>query len=117
MIETILAHIAAAEFECYGIRVQRADQAAVVGETLPKSFRWDDGEITDDRLAGTSTIGLQSVYGQAVTAQKVAKAVALIEGYRWDGGAVLLVGGMCCEHGEDQGELIIDDATVIEVLA
>ena len=70
-----------------------------VGDRLPPSRVWCDGEPTDAVLAGTSTIRLDDP-----------RAAALLSQYFGD--YLLLVSGSAGLFGEDDGEMIIRDAVV-----
>lgn len=86
-------------FDKIGIRVQ--DSEFVEGQILDNSFVWVDGEPTDEELDGTCALTLEDA--------------DLIQDYF--GEHVAIIGGDFGEYGQDEGELIIKDAEVLEVLA
>lgn len=71
-----------------------------VGETLSRSYRWADGERTDELLDGVSTV--EQGYW------------ARVEG-DYAGDTVLVVTGQA-EYGEDVGELVISSAVVYAII-
>lgn len=89
------------EYEYIGIRIQ--ENEFTEGEILDNSFVWVDGECTDEELDGTCAINLDDA------------KLALENGYY--GEHVAIVAGDHREWGQDEGEVIIREATVIEVLA
>ncbi len=89
------------EYEYIGIRIQ--EDAFAEGDVLDNSFVWIDGECTDEELNGTCAINLYDA------------KLALENGYY--GEHVAVVAGDSREWGQDEGEIIIKDAVVIEVLA
>ncbi len=89
-------------YEYYGLRVM---DDPVVGETLAPSYRWEDGDCTDEELNGTSAIQVsESTFDRALRSSN---------GY-W-GTHVALIGGYQMEYGEDAGEVVIRDAVVVAV--
>jgi hypothetical protein len=88
------------EYEYIGIRIQ--EEKFTEGEILDNSYVWDDGECTDEELDGTCAINLDDA------------KLALENGYF--GEHVAVIAGNNREWGKDKGEIIIREATVIEVL-
>ena len=86
-------------YEFLGIRVQEAE--FVDGQILDNSFVWVDGEPTDEELDGTCALTLDDA--------------DLIQDYF--GEHVAIIGGWFGEYGQDEGEIIIRDAKVLEVIA
>ena len=87
------------EYEYIGIRVQEVPFG--LGEMTHLSHIWDDGNDTGVELNGVSV--LLGAYAD------LAK--------QYYGDHVAIVAGNCGEYGEDKGEIVISDATVIEILA
>lgn len=94
------AAIASWSYDVIGVRVD--DQAYRIGDVLPESRIWIDGEPTDGRLAGTSAMSLRSI------ADYIDHYPACVGRY------VYLLGGYSEGSGDDEGEIIIGRATVID---
>lgn len=92
----------------YGLRAHRAD--AVVGERLPNSLVWVDGECTDEEQPGVATL--------RITAPSQAGALIdqLRTAYCWSDETLVLVGGDVAEVGYDDGELVIQHGVCLAVL-
>jgi hypothetical protein len=97
-----------------GLRVLPPEQAeAAVGDALPHSYRWADGDMTDELLNGASTVGL----GEG-TLEDIAKALRLAGVFRngpngyYYGPKLAIVGGKGMEYGEDVGEAVLHQPTV-----
>lgn len=76
-----------------GIRVQ--EEEFELGEMTHVSHVWDDGDDTGEELSGVCATRIQS----SVFPQYFGNHVAIVCGDR-------------AEYGEDDGEIIIEDATV-----
>ena len=109
-VQEIIKLIELGDYDFYGIRVIHGQAApAKVGDTLDTSYRWEDGEPTDDELYGTCALAVDCY-------SNISRSLAaLIKGYGSLGDQVVLVGGHQCEWGEDAGEIIIKDAVVLMV--
>jgi hypothetical protein len=81
----------------FGLRIDEAPWE--VGEELPPSRVWEDGEPTNAYLPGTSAID-----------SCAHNAAQLLNGYFGDW--LLLVTGTVCGYGEDEEEVIIRTAVV-----
>ena len=100
------------DYDFYGIRVLNdyfgsADMA--VGDVLEPSYRWEDGEPTDDELYGTCALAVDensSIDELIATLQKI---------YGCLGGKKVLIGGHQAEWGDDDGEIVIRDAVVLAI--
>lgn len=101
-------------YEDFGLRcltVYRDDVAApIVGDILPASSVWIDGNPTDDDLGGTSAIQIWSESGNDITLDRAAKML----GDYW-GRYVVVIGGEQGQYGQDDGEIIVRNATVLAV--
>ena len=87
------------DYEHIGIRVQ--DHPEAVGSEIKHcSHIWDDGVDTGEELDGISAID--------------ARADWLTGNSRYIGKYALILGGYRIERGEDDGEIIIKDAEVLE---
>jgi hypothetical protein len=85
----------------YGLRVEA--EPVSIGDILPDSRVWVDGEPTDETLRGVSTIG--------ITADTVERSIDMLSGYLGD--YIVLVQGVYASWGEDAGERIIEQGEVI----
>lgn len=77
-----------------------------VGDILPNSYVWDDGEWTEDRLDGVSAIEVKDV-------NDLERAMGAASGY--DGDQIILVIGDYGYRGQDAGEIVIRDARAYAV--
>jgi hypothetical protein len=113
-VEDIRAALVGAlgDYGYVGLRVidsaEHETGAVTVGDTLPASYRWDDGEWTGERLAGASAIAIRS-------AEDLDAALALARIY-W-GDQLVLVAGEFGQHGQDDGEILIRDAVALAVVS
>lgn len=103
----------------YGIRVIPGDYSDELspGDSLPPSNRWVDGEDTGEPIAGTSAIRINGSDGDAVLrALKLAGADGNSgpNGFYW-GNRVALVKGDSIGSGEDVGEILLKDATIVDL--
>lgn len=97
------------DYRFVGIRivgVDYDDYNAQIGEILPASWCWLDGSQTDERLQGTSALDIEALWAMTSPATHM--------GYRGD--RILIIGGDVAERGNDEDEIIITDAVVIEVI-
>lgn len=125
------------DYECFGLRADRA--GITVGTVLPNSHQWwqdyredDWGELPDPsdynsnpdhpyneelgcwddgELDGVCTVGITGT-----TESAIAQALELIKSYTWDHQTVYLVAGNNAQTGNDIGETIISDGTVIAIV-
>lgn len=82
-----------------------------VGDRLPNSKRWIDGEcLEDEELNGASGIKVTSA---ADIAEKIGD---FREKYAFGNRIVYIIGGNFGEWGEDDGEFIIRKAVVVSVI-
>lgn len=88
------------EYEYIGIRVQD-ETPFELGEMDHVSHVWVDGDDTGEELGGVCAIR--------------GDRAELAKSYYGD--YVAIIGGNKAEYGEDDGELIITDPVVLEVLA
>lgn len=120
ILDTVQSIIDEGEYDVYGLRVltvtTKEDEslpAPAIGSVLANSRVWDDGEMLDEELNGTCTVGLNWDADE----YDITRAVRLLgEGYTgYTGRYVVLVGGNDYEGGQDAGEYIISNATVLAV--
>lgn len=105
MLEQIRQAIEQGEYEYYGIRVDDGVDYKL-GDQAADSRIWIDGDATEDTLDGTSCIGIRSEDG-------IETALQLADAYYGD--RVYLIGGNSMTYGEDAGEYVIQDATVVAI--
>ena len=94
----------------YGVRCCDDDLAR--GDKVPASRVWDDGEPTDEMLAGASCL---KVAHDGIGPAHILDHLARLSSYVGD--HVYLVGGHYASYGEDDGEIVIEDAVVIDVIS
>ena len=87
-----------------------------VGDILPRSHEWADGEPTAHELPGTSALRLTNRRGQ-IDAAQTQRALGLVDSYLLglEGVAVVLLAGTFRGKGTDPGEILIDEAEVMRV--
>lgn len=96
----------------YGLRVIPRGYEAKLGDELPPSSEWVDNIKTDNVLDGTSTIGIDFMFDPEEDDVRAVINNLLSAGY--DGDQVVLVGGKRVGYGQDEGELLIDKAKVLQ---
>ena len=86
------------------IHDEHADYDIQPGEYCRPSYRWEDGECTDEVLSGTSAIDARMLlgYNGAPTS--------------YYGDRILVITGTDQVRGEDDCEVVINDAIVLEVV-
>lgn len=94
------------DYADFGLRIIPSGHDVKAGDVLPVSKRWDDGEDTGEELDGTSTIGIGSK-------DSIDRAISDLMRGGYQGAQVALVKGERKGSGEDPGEAIIKDATVV----
>lgn len=87
------------DYEVVGIRVQ--EQPFELGEMAHVSHIWNDGEDTGAELNGVCAVKIDQVQFD----------------HQYFGDHVAIIAGNKYEYGEDPGEIIIENAVVVEVLA
>lgn len=93
------------EFDFYGLRFDTESYA--IGDILPESREWEDGELTGNLLDGTCAVEIRN--GNIEAALKIAKR----EGYT---GTAYIIAGNQASYGEDAREIIITDAEAVAIL-
>ncbi len=87
------------DYEAIGIRVQ--NKAFSLGEIEHVSHVWEDGEDTGEELDGICCISLNLLNRIACD---------------YPGEHIAIIGGSLESYGEDEGEIIISEAEVLEVI-
>lgn len=98
------------KYEYVGLRTQ--DIPFSLGTMTHVSKVWDNGCETDDELDG---ISVTSVDSEACAMHSDDKESNIWLGYYY-GDYLAIIAGNEAEAGEDDGEIIISDAEVIEIL-
>jgi len=86
------------------IHDEHADYDIQPGEYCRPSYRWEDGECTDEVLNGTSAIDARMLLGYKGAPSS------------YYGDRVLVITGSDQVRGEDDCEVVINDAIVLEVM-
>jgi len=96
------------EFEHIAIRA--FNPGFMVGDIMPNSFRWEDGEICEDEeLDGACGFRVRK-------GDDIDEAVEYVRNvYAFDGRVVYMIGGDYMQFGEDDEEIIIRNARVVKV--
>lgn len=102
------------QYEYLGIRAHRGDRLDI-GNPLPSSHVWDDGDMLDELLEGICALRiLHDSWNETIDQNSVAKAIKDIDAYTWDNSPVVLIGGNYAMEGNDVGEIIIRDAVLLQ---
>lgn len=89
------------EYECVGIRVQEDSYGQRVGDVMDHNSRvWIDGDETEEELDGVCAIK-SNMTGVAC---------------EYFGNTVLVLGSNCYTYGEDAGEVIMQEPTVLAII-
>jgi hypothetical protein len=97
------------EWTWYGLRC--CDDDLIVGDRMPASRVWDDGEPTDEYCPGASCLKVaHDGIGPAHILGKLDQLQTYI------GTRVYLCGGHYASYGDDPGEIVISDARVVDVI-
>lgn len=116
LAEIVYANLA--EYRTFGIRVVDFDGPVNVGDVLPPSFVWDDGDQTDEALDGTCAVEIEHTVC-AESAEKIAEEIetSLKIARAYWGDRVTLIAGWYAQPGVDRQETVIRDAAVLAVWA
>jgi hypothetical protein len=90
----------------YGLRVIPKGYEVKTGDVLPHSYRWIDGEMTDELLPGVSTIGIDN--------SGVETALKRLQKGGYFGDQIALIKGESMGAGEDPYEVLISMPEVIK---
>ena len=108
---------------CFGVRGD--DRDVKVGDYLDTSYGWDyENDIqSEEKLNGTCAINLSDLNLCATDdleqdqedIEKIEQALDFFENtYNYE--HISIIGGKSCEGGEDENEVIIEDAQVLYVI-
>jgi len=104
-IHDIARNLQTYDYGYVGLRAQESDYGMTVGDKADhQSTLWDDGEMTEDLLDGICCI----------SAREAARRVLSFGAYM--GNVIIVLGSNHSEHGEDDGELILRDAVVLDII-
>ncbi len=93
------------------VALRAFDAGYKVGDTLPNSFNWVDGEcFEDEELDGACGLKISSEE-ELENALEAFRAM-----YVWDGRVIYVIGGDWASWGQDAGEIIIRNAKVLKVI-
>lgn len=104
-MEKALKEIDIEDYDAIGLR--RDDRKYEVGDEIPASKDWDDGQPTNNDLPGTSTFGLQTYDDGWIGGSKI--SLMTYRHYPH----IYIVGGDIAEYGEDSGELVLSNCKVL----
>ena len=105
--EEIKKIIETQEYEYYGLRLVPFDQQVKVGEKVADSFVWIDNSCTGEKLNGASAIEVDS--------DTVDYAINLLDDGGYTDGTIVLIGSDEAETGNDEGEIVLEDAMCVMV--
>ena len=97
-----------------GLRIMNVDNMNV-GDKITNSTRWDDGTDTGEELNGACTIMLQLI-DTMITVDNVKSAIQRILSYHGCGDTLVMVKGYSFEGGEDNGEIVISEPEIGEII-
>ena len=115
LIEKLKSAMSSGNKQNIGLRVLPDEQALLnVGDEVPASFKWRNGEITEKQLHGSSAAGVGS--GTDAEILQAIRNLGLYEngpnGY-YSGKKIALIAGNSARKGEDIGEKVIDKAKIL----
>jgi hypothetical protein len=100
------------EYDHIGVRF--TDHEAAVGEELPHSYVWDDGEWTDETLSGASALEVRR--GENVPKKVTDNHSTPGHAAGYEGKHAYLIGAPDSNYGEDDGEIVMRHPKVIAIL-
>ena len=102
-------------YAALGLRGLHANEIGIVN--LLPSYHWDDGERSDDKLGGTSVVGIVSDWDYADwpdIERGIATALKKVQGYNQGHGVAIVIGKyLKDEVMNDDGEYILGNARVV----
>lgn len=116
-IEQLNEIIEKSGFEKIGLRVMTGGKVASVGDQLENSFVWVDGDCTSEQLEGVSALDLE-FDGWEIEESRLNEMLEIAKTYNLlsDNEQIIIVGGNDGYEGNDQYEVVIDDAHCIAIL-
>ena len=105
-------------YNVIGLRGTQNDEDYQVGDTTRNSRDWDfeNDCSSSDELDGTSAVYVDNNWIEDADdlIKRIEDVMDKVEAY--DGKQIILIGGQVSEHGDDQDEIIIQDATVLAIM-
>lgn len=101
------------DYEFVGIRAVEPEYAT----ELRNSYRWEDGEMTDEELSGVSSLDTKISYWDDTNtiADKLKQAIKDIKLYSFGNRKPFIVYSDNSEGGEDINELVIIDPKILNI--
>lgn len=112
-IENAIAAIQESDYGYFGIRA--IDELLTVGDTCEASRVWDNGEVTDEMLDGTSATAIK-LNGYTDTAIKTALEAAEKANKPYYAAHHYIIASDRMTYGEDANEIIMPGAVVIAII-
>jgi len=94
------------EYNYYGIRYHY-NKDVKIGDYTNNSNIWIDGDATDDFLNGVCTLDIREMVENDYSVEEIFEAA---NEYSYEGGEVIVLAGNQAENGNDEMELIINNA-------
>lgn len=105
---------------CTVFGIRSIDERLSVGDDVPDSHDWNYelDQPSEDTLDGACATGFGQLWDGEENADKNAEIIesAVKENARYGGAYQYLIGGRYFEYGNDEGEIIIQDAVVIAIV-
>ncbi len=93
------------DYDYVGLRVQESDYDLVVGDKIDhQSNVWIDGDMSEDLIDGICCINADAAAGR------------ILSFGAYMGNVILCLGSNQATRGEDDGELILWDAIVLDII-
>ena len=110
-MEELIKKMENSHFNYFGVRSENRDLAE--GYELEPSHDWEDGIMLDNLLNGTCAMGIGHLWfdGDQEDIDTIQKAIKANGGKY--GAHMYIIGGDSYEDGNDYGEIIISNATVV----
>ena len=101
------------KYNYYAIRTICDDECYKIGDICRNSYDWDMENDISGYYTGTA---LDGTCGTEVVDGDVDAAIKKHREMRYMGASIVLIGGDTAEFGNDDGEIIIADAEVVQYL-
>jgi predicted house-cleaning noncanonical NTP pyrophosphatase (MazG superfamily) len=92
----------------YGLRMLPSSTTNKIGDVLPSSYHWDDGECTGEEIGATSATGIRNN-------KTVASDMATFMKSNYFGKQIALIEGLKAGSGDDIGEHLFEDAQIVKI--
>lgn len=120
--EKILAEMereAEKEDEClnfYDWGLRNDDREFCVGDSIPNSYNWYDGEMSDEELDGVCATHIVIANSREKQLKNIARALRINKAYYNEHLYLMRCDGDNSHVGEDEQEIIMRDAEVVAVI-